>query len=109
MKDIKIIDEMKRLSRRIEEIGKILDLLFKDREILEDILTRLSSVENALHLQRSSQTEMAKNIKADIGDVQEAVEAKIDEATVNMDEKTLIVKSPTESVIQKIIHQVSGR
>lgn len=109
MIDTKITDEVKRLSRRIEEIGKTLDLLYQDREILEDILTRLSSVEGALNLQRTNQTEMVKNIKADIGEVKDTVEAKMDEAAVAMNENTLIVKSPTESVIQKIINKVKAR
>ena len=104
--DTKLVDEMKRISRRLDEQGKTLDLLFKDREILEDILTRLSAVENALHLQRSAQTEMAKNIKADIGDVQEVIEAKMDEKALEIDEKTVIVKSPRDSVIKKILSKI---
>ena len=108
MSSTDISDELKRLSRRIEEIGKTADLLYQDRELLEDILSRLSAVESAINLQRSTQTENAKNTKADINEVKEAVEAKVDEATEMIDDKTVIVKSPTKSIIQKIINKVGG-
>ena len=108
VKLIQLADEVKRLSRRFDDLGKTIDTLTNDREIFEDILTRLTAVESALHLQRASQTEMVKDIKSDIGDVQSAVEAKMDEAAVAMDENTLIVKSPTKSVIEKIIDKVKG-
>ena len=101
-----ITNELKRLSRRIEDIAKTQDLLFKDREILEDILTRLTSLENAMDTQRSTQTENAKNIKADISDVKDAVEAKVDEVTDTMDDKTVILKSPKQGVFEKIISRI---
>ena len=63
MNNTEITNEMKRLSRRIDEQGKVLDLLMNDREILEDILTSLTAMKDAIHLQRSNQTEMVKNIK----------------------------------------------
>ncbi len=108
MTETHITDELKRLSRRIEEIGKTADLLFNDREILEDILHRLGAVESALNLNRSTATENARNTKADINEVKEIVEAKVDEVNQTIDEKTLIVKSPQQSVVQKIINKLGG-
>lgn len=106
--DTEITDELKRLSRRIEEIGKTIDLLFADREILEDVLSRMTAVENAMHLQRSTATENAKNIKADISEVKDAVEAKVGEVAETMDSKTVIVRAPKQSVIQTIIGKLKG-
>ena len=106
MKDNTISDELKRLSRRIEDIAKTVDLLFSDREILEDLLTRMTAVESAIHLQRSTATTNAKNIHEDINEVKDVVEAKVGEVAESMDDKTVIVKSPKESVIQKILHRV---
>jgi len=104
-----IADELKRLSRRIEEIGKTTNLLFQDRELLEDILSRLLAVESAINLQRATQTENAKNTKADINEVKDIVDAKIDEVNETIDNKTVIVKSPKESILQKIINKVGGK
>ena len=109
MTNADVSDELKRLSRRIEEIGKTTDLLFNDRELLEDILARLSAVESAIHLSRSTQTENAKNTKADINEVKDIVEAKVDEVNETIDSQTVIVKSPKESVLQKIINKVGGK
>jgi len=103
-----IINELKRLSRRVDDVSKTTDSLMEDRNILEDILTRLTALENAMHLQRATATENAKNLKADISEVSAVVEAKVDSVTENMDSHTVIVKSPKESVLQKIIHRVGG-
>jgi hypothetical protein len=109
MTDSNIADELKRLSRRIDEQRKNLDLLMADRNILEDILTRMTAVENAMHLQRSTATENAKDIKADIVEVRDAVEAKVGEVSESMDDKTVILKSSNQNVIQKIFDKVSGK
>jgi len=108
MEDTDVANELKRLSRRIDDVSKTTDSLMTDRNILEDILTRLTAVENALHLQRATATENAKNLKADISEVGAVVEAKVDAVTENIDKHTVIVKSPQESVIQKILHRVGG-
>lgn len=104
-----IVDELKRLSRRINEQGKTIDLIMQDRNILEDILHRLGAVESALNMSRSTATENAKNAKEDISEIKDIVDAKVDEISQTIDGKTLIVKSPKESVLQKIINRVGGK
>jgi predicted transcriptional regulator len=104
-----INQRLDQLSERVEEIAKAQKRLSNDREILEDILLRLGQLEAALKLNRSTQTDVAKDIRADISGVQDAVEAKVDEVTESMDDKTLIVKSPRESVIQKILKKIDRR
>lgn len=103
-----VSDELKRLSRRIEEIGKTLDLLYQDREILEDVLSRMGAVETAIHLQRSNATENAKDIKENIDEVKDVVEAKVGEVSENLNDKTVIVKSPKQSIIEKIMGKLGG-
>lgn len=106
--NVQITEELKRLSRRIESIAITQDKLFSDREILEDILSRLSSVETALKLNRASQTENAKDIRAGISGVKDAVENKIDEVSETIEDKTVIVKGSTDNVVQKIINKIVG-
>lgn len=101
-----ITDELKRLSRRIDGQGKDISLLMADRNILEDILTRMTALENAMHLQRATATENTKATKAAISEVSAVVEAKVDQVSEQMDNKTIIVKSPRESVIQKIFKRI---
>ena len=108
MTNIGVTNELKRLSRRIEDIGKTLDLLFADREILEDLLSRMSAVEAAIHLQRSTATETAKNIKQDIEEVKDVVEAKVGEVSEMVDDKTVVLKNPSEGVLERIINKVRG-
>ena len=108
MKDKNVTDELKRLSRRIDEQGKILDLLFADREIFEDILSRMTAVETAIHLQRSNATENAKDIKSNIDEVKDVVEAKVGEVSENIDNNTVVIKSAKESIIQKLKRKLGG-
>lgn len=104
-----VTNELKRLSRRIDSHGKTIDLIYKDRDILEDILNRLTAIESAINLQRSKATDTAKEIKTNIEGVQEAVEAKIDQVNVVTDEKTVIVKGPKDNVLKQIVDKVSGK
>jgi hypothetical protein len=109
MTDTGISDELKRVSRRLDQQQKTLDLLFHDRDIFEDMQIRLTAIENAMHLQRATATENAKNTKADIKEVVSMVEAKVDEVNESIDKQTVVVKSPKESVIERIINKVTGK
>ena len=74
-------DDLKKVVRRLDTLQKTTDLMMADRNILEDILTRLSAVEQALHLNKEHQTEVQKDMKAGMLDVKHGVEDKVDEAT----------------------------
>ncbi len=85
-------DELKRLSRRTEELQKTVDLLFQDRAILEDILTRLSQVELALRANQKNQTVMQQDTKNEIQEVKAATKEKVEEVKELLDTKTVVVK-----------------
>lgn len=108
MNNTEILNEIKKLSRRIEEQKKTLDLLFKDREILEDVLSRLTAVEAAINTSRATATETAKDLRADTKEIKAAVESKVEEVKEVMDDKTIMVKSPQQTIIQKIIKKIGG-
>lgn len=109
MDNTEIVEELKRVSRRLDDLEKSQTRLNSDREIFEDILTSLSAIEYAIHLSRSTQTENAKNTKADIKEVKEAVEAKVEEVNENIENKTVIVKSADKTILQTIIDKVGGK
>lgn len=107
-----IQDELKKLVRRVDTLQKSVDVQVADRNILEDILARLSAVEQALRINRDHQTEMQKDTKADILDVKHAVEDKIenkiDEVRLGIEDKTILVKSTTDNIFTKIKKMVKG-
>ena len=109
---VTIEDELKKVVRRQDTLQKSVDVQVADRNILEDILTRLSAVEEALHLNKDHQAEMQKDTKADILDVKYAVEDKIEnkinEVRVGIEEKTIIVRSTKESIFAKIKKMLKG-
>lgn len=106
--DNQIQDELKRLVRRVDTLQKSVDIQIADRNILEDILARLSAVEQALHMNKDHQTEMQKDLKADVKDVQAAVEDKVNEVKNTIGEKTIVVKSKSDSMFAKLRKMLGG-
>ena len=76
-------DELAKFSRRLDSIQKTIDLLFADREILENIQGRLTGLEEQVKLARMHDNEVRKDIKDEIQtsgqQVVATVETKIDE------------------------------
>lgn len=89
--NLKIEDELKKLSRRMDAMQKSLDLWSGDRNILEDMMSRMISLEQALHMNREKQGEVQKDLKADIHDLQGSVEDKVDGVQKSLDNKEIIV------------------
>lgn len=88
--DLKVEAELKRLSRRMDAMQKSLDLWSGDRNILEDLMGRMISLEQSLHMNREKQGEVQKDIKADIHDLQGELVDKVDEVKKTLDDKELI-------------------
>lgn len=66
-------DQLKQILRRQDNIEKTLNLIYKDRDILEDISIRLGAVEDKVRYQSDRIASLEKNTKADIADVQDTV------------------------------------
>ena len=83
-------DQHKQIIRRLESLEKNLEIVLKDRDMLEDIILRVDNLNNAILMNREKQHEVQKNISADIKDVQVAVEDKVSEVKTIMDNKEVI-------------------
>lgn len=83
-------DQHKQIIRRLESLEKNLEIVLKDRDMLEDIILRVDNLNNAILMNREKQHEVQKNISADIKDVQTAVEDKVQEVKTVMDNKEMI-------------------
>jgi|SRR3972149_345761 len=97
-----VLEELKKIVRRVDTIQKTLDLLYQDRNILEDILSRLTALEYSLNLNKDHQTQVQKDIKADIGEVAITVEDKMEEVKEKLDNKTVVIRSSKKNIFQKI-------
>lgn len=104
----KLGDEVKKVVRRQDEISKQVDLLFKDREILEDMQGSIKHLQEIILQNQTHQDNTKKDLKADIKGVQFAVEDKVDEVRLGIEEKTVLVNNVTESVISKIKKKLVG-
>ena len=100
-------EEFKKIVRRLDTLQKTVDLMMGDRNMFEDILSRLGALEQAQHLNKDHQTEVQKDIKADILDVKHAIEDKVDEIRLDTADKTVIVKTNDESIFTKILHKLT--
>lgn len=102
MEELKISDELKKMSRRLDSIQGTVDLLFKDRDMLEDLVNRVSQLEHALNMNREHQTDVSRDIQNEVKKIELAVEDKIDEVRMSVEDKTIIVKSSSESIFNKL-------
>ena len=92
----------KKVLRELSDIKQYLELIYKEREVMEDNQSATVALGNKIVTNQLHQDNIAKDIKKDIGDVQSIVEAKIDEVHENIDNKTVVVKSGNVSIIEKV-------
>lgn len=78
MKELKVEDELLKTNRRLDAIQKQLDLLTADRDILETIQGRLTSLEEQWRLTREHNHAETKNIKEEIGIANDKIVAKVE-------------------------------
>ena len=62
-------DEISKIVRRQDEMQKSLDLIYADRNILEDIGGKLAELLQLFRSNREKQHETAKDLKAELHDV----------------------------------------
>ena len=98
---LRINEKITDIERRLNNVEKYSELIYKDRELLVEIQGSVAHLKSMLVSNTEHQDNVAKDIKADIDDVQSIVEAKVDEGIQVMDSKTVIVKSPKASIFQK--------
>lgn len=79
-----IKDEIGKIVRRQDSLQNSIDLINADREILENIQGRLTSLEEQTKLSRQSDKEAQKNISYQINKVDEAVRTTIQEEVGEM-------------------------
>lgn len=98
----KVEDEIKKVVRRQDEMQRSLDLLFADRQILEDLQGSMKHLQEIILANQTHQDSGRMDLKADIADVQTAVSDKVDEVQLGIDAKTVILKGENQSIIEKI-------
>lgn len=96
--------QTKQVIRRLDSLEKNMELVLKDRNLLEDIELQLSELKTALHMNRERQGEVKKELSADMKDVQNAVEDKVQEIKDIVDNKEiLLVKSNVFDKVKKFL------
>ncbi len=95
---IPVEDELANIKRRLESLQKTLDLLYQDRNMMEDIVSRLQMVENALHLNKEHQTEVQQDIKQEINSVKDSI-----------GEKTVILKGTSRNYLSELWEGIKGK
>ena len=95
-------DDVKKLVRDIGDIKQYLELVYKEREVLEDIQGSIKHLQEIILQNQNHQDNNKKDLKADVKDIQNIVESKVDEVKQEMDTKTVIIKSSKENIFSKL-------
>lgn len=91
----KLEEEIKKVTRRLDETQKSVDLLFKDREILEDIQGSISHLKEIIVQNQQHQDVKHEDIKSDIQEVAHT--------TQDMAENSVVVRTTNKSLLTKLI------
>lgn len=67
-------EQAKQIIRRLESIEKTLNIVHKDRDILEDISIRVGRVEDEMRYLKERVAKLEKNITADIKDIHDVTD-----------------------------------
>ena len=73
-----IKEELEKITRRLDSIEKRFDIADSDRSILEDVVGRLTSLEEQIKLTRQNDNEVKKDIKEEINLANDRVVAKVE-------------------------------
>lgn len=96
---IQIQEELKKIVRRQEQQKKQLDNIDSDRVIFEDILGRLTAVEERLRIRGQHDIEANREIKSEINEVKTVVTETIEDSIG----KNKVVQNKKRSWLSRLI------
>lgn len=98
-------DDYKKLQRDIDDIKKYLELVYKEREIIESLQGSVKHLQTIILANQEHQDITKKDLKSDIKDVANIVEAKVDEVHQTMDNKTIVI-AKDQNILSKIMKKI---
>ena len=93
---------LNRLTRRLDELQKTVDLLFADRKILEEVLGSIAHLKEIVHTSQSHQDNLTKDVKAEIVESKMEVKDKVADLTDKIDNKK-VIKITGKSILSKLL------
>jgi len=94
----KLEDEVKKVVRRQDEIQKAVDLLFADREILEDLQASVQALKEIIIQNQQHQDTARTLVQADV----KVMTDEVRDMKENIEDKTVIVKSKDKNLFNKL-------
>ena len=98
----KISESINKLSRKIDGIEKYLELIYKERELLDELLASNSMIKEFILSSRQHQENLTRDVKLEVQEVQSKVEDKVDEIGQQL-EKKKIIKIPDKGIFKRIL------
>lgn len=85
-----VLEEVKKAVRRVDQLQKTSDLIYEDRNILEDMQASITALREGIHVNQQHQERVARDVKAEViergletqekvKNVEKKVEAKVGE------------------------------
>lgn len=102
-------DEMKKITRRQDDLQKELSILTDERKILEDIQASIQYLKQIIVDNQQHQDNTKRDLRADVKESQFAMEDKVDEIKKMVDSQTIVVKSTKDSIFKKVRNMINGK
>jgi L-lysine 2,3-aminomutase len=114
----KFEDELKKVVRRVDQIQKSVDILYQDREILEDMQGSIQALKEVLLHNRQHIDNAVKDVKAEVIEQSAKVEDKVNQMkdsvqdnltglVQNIEQKSVVVVK--EGFFKKFAKLLRGR
>lgn len=101
-----LIDEEKKTKRAVDTVQKSADLIYQDRQILEDVVGGIGSLRDVLLKNREHQEIVRKDLKADVSGVTDKVEeVKKDVVDIVVDVSQNVKEVTKKSFWEKLLRR----
>lgn len=107
----KLRDEVGKVVRRQDEIQKTVDLLFTDRQILEDVQGSIKHLQEIILQNQEHQDNTKKDLKADVKDIKISMENKVEAVQAIVENAATEIKATVENkdnFIEKLKNKLKG-
>lgn len=104
-----ILEEQKKINRRLDTLQSTVDLIYKDREILEDTQASIAHLKQLTTDYRNHFDEAIKDIKFEIGKAGVTLEEAFSQTKKTIEEVVSGYKSTVETHIANLIESIKPK
>jgi hypothetical protein len=97
-----VLEEVKKCVRRVDQLQKTSDLIYEDRNILEDMQASITALREGIHVNQQHQERVARDVKAEVIERGLEVKEKVENVEKKVEQKVDQVADTTNTILNGI-------